>query len=102
MATNNRNSSTESDYTFDQEENEASYYTTKRLFPNSYQEKAAKNKMYKFKKLVNKWSTISIKEDRIEPLNTRRNLNVIINKFSFSLIFLGHSNNFFCIFFTEN
>ena len=83
MATNNRNSSTESDYTFDQEENEASYYATKRLFPKSYQEKAGKNKMYKFKKLVNKWSTISIKEDRIEPLNTRRNLNVIINKFSF-------------------
>jgi hypothetical protein len=82
MASNNRNSSTESDYTFDQEENEASYHVKKRLFPNSNQEKSSKNKMYKFKKLVNKWSIISIKEDRIEPLD-RRNLDVIINKFSF-------------------
>lgn len=49
-------------------ENESSFYT----FTNkSNQEKLNSNKMYKFRKLVNKWSNISIKEDRIKPFERK-------------------------------
>ena len=49
-------------------ENESSYYT---LTNKCTHEKTTSNKMYKFKNLVNKWSNISMKEDRIKPIGSR-------------------------------
>ncbi len=62
----NKNSLTKNNDTLS--ENESSYYT---LTNKCTQEKTTSNKMYKFKNLVNKWSNISIKEDRIKPIGSR-------------------------------